>query len=775
MTKPRLLALLLAAALVAPAFAHDEPQPPASSDVVRYDHHRIVRVQIDGAEQLAQMLDISDDFWGCEARIGVPLEFRVPPEAMPALEASGLKFDIIHENYQTLIDAERDRLARAPEVGIDGVNYFADFRDYNTTSAYVDTLVALNPAIASRFTVGNSIEGRNIFGIRITGPGAAGSKPGLHIQAIQHAREWAVLPVAMWAADQLIRQYGINPVITDLVNSVEFHIIPIVNPDGYVYTWGPDRNWRKNRRNNGGGVFGVDPNRNWSVGWGGSGSSGTPSSESYRGTAPFSEPETSNVAAYILARPHIRGLLDFHANAQLILLPWGYTFDPSPIHGEHVALGEVMTSAIQAVNGVYYEPGPSGVVLYLSAGNVRDWTYGEANAYPATIEVRNTGQGFVVTPNTIAPTNAENFQAILAKAQWVKNTKSLRFDHAAAPPMWIPGNASTPVAIKAWALPGPSTLDNSSVNLRWRRGTSGAFNTVGLTPGANDTFTGSIPAMPCGGGVVQYYYEAQSTSAELNTWPSDAPTSFFTVPIGAQTPVFSDNFTSNLGWTVGATGDTATAGVWARVDPISNGAQPEDDNPLGSGTQCYITQQTSSTANPLLNDVDGGHTSLTSPVFNGTGSGDLYLTYYRWFSNNLDLNRYQATDNLTVLVSTDGGANWSTVEVFNDNEGKWTYKSVNLSALVTPTSNMRLRFVARDSSPDSAVEAGLDDVNIFRMVCDTIPGDINGDGVVNFADLNILLSNFGQTGAGIPGDINGDGAVNFADLNILLSNFGQGV
>ncbi len=773
MSTPRTLALLLAAAMFGPALAHDEAQPPTAGDVVRYDHHRIVRVQLDSAEQLARMLEISDDFWGCEARIGAPLEFRVPPDRMPALDESGLRYELVHDNLQAIIDAERERLARAPEVGEDGVNYFADFRDYNTTSAYIDTLVALNPAIASRFSAGTSIENRDIFGIRITGPGAIGSKPGLHIQSIQHAREWAVLPVTMWAADQLIRQYGVDPVITDLVNSVEFHIIPIFNPDGYVHTWGPDRNWRKNRRNNGGGSFGVDPNRNWSVGWGGSGSSGTPSSESYRGTAPFSEPETSDVSNYILARPHMRGLLDFHANAQLILLPWGYTLDPSPIHGEHVALGEGMAAAIQSVNNVYYEPGPSGVVLYLSAGNVRDWTYGEADAYPATIEVRNTGQGFFVTPNTIAPTNAENFKAILHKAQWVKNTKTLRFDNAIAPPMWVNANAPTNMAVKAWSIPGPSSLDSSSVNLRWRRGTSGAFNTLSLTGGANDTFTGSLPAMSCGGGVIQYYYEAQSTSAELNTWPADAPTSFFTVPIGTVTPVFSDNFTTNLSWTVGATGDTATAGIWTRVDPVSNGVQPENDNPLGSGTMCYITQQTSSST-PRTNDVDGGPTSLSSPIFNGTGDGDLYLTYFRWFSNNLGANRHQATDNLTVLVSNDGGASWSTIETFNDNEGKWTFNSVNLTSILTPTAIMRVKFVARDSSPDSTVEAGVDDVNIFRMVCDSIPGDINGDGVVNFADLNILLSNFSQSGAGIPGDINGDGVVNFTDLNILLSNFGQG-
>ncbi len=54
-----------------------------------------------------------------------------------------------------------------------------------------------------------------------------------------------------------------------------------------------------------------------------------------------------------------------------------------------------------------------------------------------------------------------------------------------------------------------------------------------------------------------------------------------------------------------------------------------------------------------------------------------------------------------------------------------------------------------------------------------LPGDTNGDGVVNFTDLNTVLAQFGQTGAGLPGDVSDDGVVNFTDLNIVLANFGS--
>ena len=93
----------------------------------------------------------------------------------------------------------------------------------------------------------------------------------------------------VYVAESLLSGYGESDRITALVNGTEFFIIPIVNPDGYRYTWNSFRMWRKNRRNNGNGSYGVDLNRNWAVGWGGGGSSGNPVSNPYRGTGPFSE------------------------------------------------------------------------------------------------------------------------------------------------------------------------------------------------------------------------------------------------------------------------------------------------------------------------------------------------------------------------------------------------------------------------------------------------------------------------------------------------------
>src|SRR6185436_17289909 len=91
----------------------------------------------------------------------------------------------------------------------------------------------------------------------------------------QHAREWASPMTAMYVADTMLGSYATDTRVHALLDKIEVIVIPIVNVDGYEYTWASSSNllWRKNRRNNGNGSFGVDLNRNWGHQWGGEGAS----------------------------------------------------------------------------------------------------------------------------------------------------------------------------------------------------------------------------------------------------------------------------------------------------------------------------------------------------------------------------------------------------------------------------------------------------------------------------------------------------------------------
>lgn len=382
---------------------------------VRYDNYKLVRADLTSQEQLRTMLSISQDHWTESAGIG-SVDFSVSPRGMQALDASGIRYEVLIDNVQTLIDAERQRLDRHAPLA--GGSWFDDFKDYNAVNAYLNQLAALRPELAEIFEVGDSLEGRTIFGIRITGPGP--NKPVVLLNGCQHAREWVAVMVPMYIADQLIREYDVDPVITDLVDRVEFIIIPIVNPDGYQYSWDVNRLWRKNRRPNGDGSFGVDLNRNWAVGWGGQGSSGNPSSQIYRGVAPFSEPESGAMRDFYMATPNIVANIDFHSYLQLVLQPWGYSPDLPDDHAEMDTLGSEMASIIVSVHGENYVNGRVYSILYPASGISIDWTYGDQGVFSYTIELRpaSGNPGFILPPEQIIPNSQEIFPAVLHLAAW---------------------------------------------------------------------------------------------------------------------------------------------------------------------------------------------------------------------------------------------------------------------------------------------------------------------------------------------------------------------
>jgi len=219
-----------------------------------------------------------------------------------------------------------------------------------------------------------------------------------------------------------LEQYGTNNIVTQLVNSVEFDIVPMVNPDGYVFSWTTNRLWRKNRRNNGNNVFGVDLNRNWDEHWGGEGSSKTPSSDTYCGKSPFSEPESRALSDYINSFDNIIGAIDFHSYSQLILRPYGWTRANSPDEQSLKLIGDGVHYTIAEVYGTDYES-IKGIDLYVTTGTASDWFYQEGIWGAYCIELRDTGRyGFVLPPNQIIPTGEEIWNSMLYFCETVIDT-----------------------------------------------------------------------------------------------------------------------------------------------------------------------------------------------------------------------------------------------------------------------------------------------------------------------------------------------------------------
>ena len=395
------------AVLAASMAAADEP--------ARYDGHKLVRVEIADQDDLQRMFRLSDDLWSERVDVG-PADFRVRPEMMPALALSGLPYEVLVEDLQAVIDEERARLASAPAAA----GWFDDYKDLAAIYAHLDALAAQRPDLARTIEIGPSLEGRPIRGLHIASGAATSSrKPGLLFVSTQHAREWIAPMVTMYFADALVTRYDSDPVIREAVDGVDIFVFPVANPDGYVYSWTTDRLWRKNRRDVvGSSCFGVDMNRNWGYQWGlANGSSGSPCSETYRGTAAFSEPETIALRDFMVARPGIRYAHDMHSYGQLLLHPWGYTPAAPPRNDTFVALSPAMAQLIQAVHGRTYIYGPTYTTIYPVSGGLTDWALGAERALSYTFELR--GSNFVIPPTEIIPNSEEILPALLHLAAFV--------------------------------------------------------------------------------------------------------------------------------------------------------------------------------------------------------------------------------------------------------------------------------------------------------------------------------------------------------------------
>jgi hypothetical protein len=241
-------------------------------------------------------------------------------------------------------------------------------------------------------------------------------------------------------------------------------------------------------------------------------------------------------------------------------------------------------------------------------------------------------------------------------------------------------------------------------------------NELLLTPTGNPAeFEAFIPAQPAGT-FVDYYLIAVDTEGNSVTHPSDAPTTVHSFFVGALTTLFTHDFETDQGWTVGDVNDDATTGIWERVDP--NGTweggilvQPEDDFTADPGVVCFVTGNASPGAGQGDNDVDGGQTTLLSPSFDLSEYEYAWVSYHRWYTNDTGYN--PGTDEWVVDVSADGGNAWIRLETTGQSDRSWRLVERNLNAFIIPTAEVRFRFIAADDAQGSIVEAGVDDFSLL--------------------------------------------------------------
>ena len=791
-------AAVLAFALGAtPAWGQGQPDPAPLTG------HKVVRVQMRSAADAKVMSALSNDPWTCrwggevKDAGGSAADFRVSPEAFEALQQSGLSYSVLIDDVQALIDAETARLSRPAR----GPGWYSDFKDLAAVNAQLDAWIAARPTMVSRVTIGNSVQGRSIPCVRIAAPGTpVNSKPQVVVIGCQHAREWITVMGTMYFADQLVNQSATSTGVQRLLNSFEFYVIPVVNPDGYVYTWpttlggGGQRLWRKNRRDNGGGVFGVDLNRNWDFRWGGVGTSSSPSSDIYRGTAAFSEPESSNIGAFASTLPNLVMFYDVHCYSQFILEPWGDTFTLPPDTRSFAQMSGRMQNAMFASDGKTYVAGPGFRVIYATTGVADEWAYGARGALGLAFELRDTGQfGFVLPADQILPASQELYAGLDSSLNWmIDNTLSVEFPSSR--PTRVPAGGSTSVLVQfQQGLRKVGNFATTPPTLSVRQGRVGTFTTTNLTSAGTDetgqVFSHTLSGGACGS-IVQWYYSVPLSDGSIITIPSTGAAKPFEAVANQFTSVIAgETFEAPVtGWSTTDVGDTTTPAAWVRGDPNGTQSQVEFDHTPLTGVNCFYTGQNTRGDTFGIGRVgesstganQSQKTTLISPVLNlgtaTTAEVNFWLAYANSrqfspddaFSVDATFNAAAATPTWTniLTIAANGPVGETTV--------RWNRYSLRLNNPSGLGSNVRVRFVAREDGNGDAVEAAMDDFSVLIPVCEKTPcvGDFNGDSVAGVQDIFDFLAAWFNSSPLT--DVDNSGSVSTQDLFTFLASWFAG-
>ncbi|QDV05279.1 Carboxypeptidase T precursor [Planctomycetes bacterium Poly30] len=607
-----------------------------------------------------------------------------------------------------------------------GQGSMGGYYTYAEIVSVLDQMAAAYPAlVAPKVSIGTSLEGRPLWMVKLSdNPTVDESEPEMRLDALHHSREPQGMQATLYFLSYLLEGYGTDPVATYLLNEREIYVVPCVNPDGYEYNRsqapGGGGLWRKNRRDNGG-SFGVDLNRNYSFQWGGAGSSGTASSETYRGPSPGSEPETQAMMQFISSRSFATAL-SVHTYSNVWLSSWGYVAQYPPDWPEMQEIGDLAS----ADNG--YTHGPVSIVLYLADGGTVDYDYGVNGTYSWTPEIGSSADGFWPARNRILPLAEENLTGFastaLAAGTWLRPLGLVAIDEGDMDGTFEPGED---VVIDAFvrnsgrADSGPAQV-TMVVNSPFATVTDGnsIVSAASFSTGQNTAPLRLVidPAAPMGAVLpIVVTVTEGGRSFELSA----------EIALGVRTlAAFDFESGGAQGWAVGAPND-ATTGEWIMDDPNGTAAQPENDHTPDPGSRCWFTGQATVGASSGVNDVDGGSTTLVSPTFDLSGTQSASLRYARWYSNSTG--SAPGADVFQVDLSDDGGASWVAADVVGPagagTSGGWIEAEVDIAQYVSLTSNVRARFIASDLGAGSIVEAAIDDVEIVVVDMPTCPQPVN--------------------------------------------------
>ncbi|NXH09549.1 CBPA1 Carboxypeptidase, partial [Bucco capensis] len=385
---------------------------------------QVLRITASNEEQvtllraLAEQTELQLDFWRHPTSPGHPVDLRVPFCSLQAvksfLESNSISYSIMIEDVQELVDEEKKTMMKARRVER-SISTF-DFASYHTLEEiydWMDKLVDHHPSLVSKLQIGQSYENRPLYVLKFSSGGW--NRPAIWLDTGIHSREWITQATGVWTANKITEEYGQDPSVTTILDSMDIFLEIITNPDGFAFTHSSNRMWRKTRSINAGSrCVGVDPNRNWDAGFAGSGSSSNPCSETYRGPHAHSEREVKAIVDFICSHGNVKSVISIHSYSQMLLFPYGYQTAPAPNHQELNEVAKKAVSDLAAIYGTKYTYGSIANTIYVAGGTTIDWAYDHGVKYAFTFELRDTGRyGFLLPSTQIIPTATETWPALL--------------------------------------------------------------------------------------------------------------------------------------------------------------------------------------------------------------------------------------------------------------------------------------------------------------------------------------------------------------------------
>ncbi|EDV36348.1 uncharacterized protein Dana_GF12918 [Drosophila ananassae] len=390
----------------------------------RYDNFAVYKVDIDTDEKMEELKKIHE-----RVTVHILNELMGPGRSYylivgPLFRRALDRFlNFLEIVYEVVVD-DLQKLLDDSAVGNDDQMEWENYHSLDTIYDWIDKECAAHDYLECG-VIGKSYEGREIKSIKLS------KRPGnkaIFLEGNIHAMEWISSATVTFLLNQLINSE--DPEMQRLSEEYDWIVVPMVNPDGFVYTHEVERLWRKNRRPNGysnttGDCYGIDMNRNFGYHWGGAGwNIDEPCDHWFGGDEPNTEVEILSLQNFVnsFEDGYIRSYLAFHAYGQYVLLPYGHSNTEFPPNYDQMKrIAAAFSDAAADVYGSVFTYGASGLLNYVVSGAAKDWAYGVKNVpFTCTVELRDKGTyGFFLPSNQITEVGTEvtaGLKALVNKA-----------------------------------------------------------------------------------------------------------------------------------------------------------------------------------------------------------------------------------------------------------------------------------------------------------------------------------------------------------------------